>query len=254
MTHVPSTYLPLRFQPKLIPSLAALFLFALFVYLGLWQQNKGERLESDIAQREVRGKLNTAVMGRTLVDATSVLDSSLTVRGHYDQEAQFYLDNRQHKGQPGVHVITPLRIENSQTRVLINRGWIGWGASRQVLPVVGVPQGPVEVSGIAALPSQKDFFLMPKRDEAFSQLWSRLDLKRYIDKTGFTTQPVVILLETQSPADIASPPLVREWPVPPDKVGMHKGYAVQWFGMALALLVFYGVASLRRGNGETVKG
>jgi cytochrome oxidase assembly protein ShyY1 len=29
---------------------------------------------------------------------------------------------------------------------------------------------------------------------------------------------------------------------------MHKGYAIQWFGMALALLVFYGVASFRRTN------
>ena len=39
---------PLRFQPRLIPTLATLCLMALFVYLGLWQAGKGERL---LAQR-----------------------------------------------------------------------------------------------------------------------------------------------------------------------------------------------------------
>lgn len=243
-----SNHSPLRFTPKLIPSLSAACLLALFVYLGLWQQHKGERLEADIAQREVRGKRDVAQMGRTLVDASTVLDSTLKVRGKYDGPSQFYLDNRQHKGQPGVHVITPLRIENSQTRVLVNRGWVGWGASRQVMPVIPVPSGPVEVSGIAAMPSQKDFFMMPKHADAFPNLWARLDLKRYTEQTGFATQPVVIQLESEIPADAAGPPLIREWPAPPDKVGMHKGYAVQWFGMALALLVFYGVASFRRTN------
>ena len=90
---------------------------------------------------------------------------------------------------------------------------------------------------------------MPKHADALPNLWARLDLKRYTDQTGFATQPVVIQLETQVPVDAAGPQLIREWPAPPDKVQMHKGYAVQWFGMALALLLFYGVASFRRAKG-----
>ncbi len=239
----------LRFQPTLIPSLGTAFLLALFVYLGLWQQHKGERLQADLAQRQVRGLQEATLMGRTPVDAAAVLDSRVKVRGEYDAGDQFYLDNRQHKGQPGVHVITPLRIENSQTRVLVNRGWTGWGASRRVLPVVAVPHGPVEVSGVAVMPSQKDFFLMPKHADAFPNLWSRLDMKRYTNQSGFVTQAVIIQLESQTPSDGAGATLLREWPAPPDKVQMHKGYAVQWFGMALALLVFYGIVSSRRTKG-----
>ncbi len=244
-----SSSTPLRFQPKLFPTLGTACLFALFVYLGLWQYHKGERLEAGIAQRQERGKLDAALIGRSLVDAQTLLDAPVKVRGEFDGDSQFYLDNRQHKGQPGVHVITPLRIENSQTRVLVNRGWVSWGASRQVIPTVPVPTGLVEVTGIAVLPSQKDFFLMPKHADALPNLWARLDLKRYTDQTGFATQPVVIQLETQVPVDAAGPQLIREWPAPPDKVQMHKGYAVQWFGMALALLLFYGVASFRRAKG-----
>jgi surfeit locus 1 family protein len=218
---------------------------ALFVYLGLWQQGKGERLASSLVQRQERASLETRQLGQALVDATEMLDMHVKVKGVFDVQGQFFLDNRQHLGQPGVHVITPLQIDGGKTRVLVNRGWIGWGASRQVLPVVPVPTGEVVVSGVTALPSQKGFFLMPDRPEAFAQLWPRLDLKRYADRSGYAVQPLVIQMVEQLPAE-QGVSLVREWPAPPDRVGMHKGYAVQWFGMALALLVFYGVASTRR--------
>jgi len=48
----------------------------------------------------------------------------------------------------------------------------------------------------------------------------------------------------QTSAD-ASDKLVRRWDPPEDRVAMHRGYAFQWFGMALALLVFYLVAHIR---------
>lgn len=44
----------------------------------------------------------------------------MTVRGVYEPEAQFFVDNRQEDGKPGVHVVTPLKIEGSETRILVN--------------------------------------------------------------------------------------------------------------------------------------
>jgi len=168
----------------------------------------------------------------------------LRVEGTYDAAHQIFLDNRQENGQPGVHVITPLKISGSETRVLINRGWIGWSQGRTVLPVVPTPAGVVKITGLASVPSTKKFFLMPDRPEAQTKLWSRLDLPRIESMLGNTLQPVVL----QQTGGDAPDTLVRHWAPPEDRVGMHRGYAFQWFGMAVALLLFYLVASFRKGD------
>jgi surfeit locus 1 family protein len=85
---------------------------------------------------------------------------------------------------------------------------------------------------------------MPDRPEAWPELWSRLDLKRYTAQSNHPVQQVV-LLQT---SDDGGPKLVRKWPPPEDRAAMHQSYAMQWFGMALALAVFFGVASTRRSN------
>lgn len=87
---------------------------------------------------------------------------------------------------------------------------------------------------------------MPDRPEA-SNLWSRLDMARFADLLGSPLQPVVVL-QTSDSGD----GLVRQWPPPEDRVAMHRGYAFQWFGMAIALLVFYLVANLRRRRANVV--
>ena len=149
-----------RFQFRLIPALAVLLGLALFTYLGVWQANKGDLLATELAQRALRSQLGATVVTGQLMNAQAVQDAPLTVTGTFDAQHQIFLDNRQENGQPGVHVITPLKIEGSQMRILINRGWIGWGSGRTVLPVVATPVGRVQITGLASVPSSKKFFLL----------------------------------------------------------------------------------------------
>lgn len=232
----------LRFQPRLIPTLATLGLLALFVYLGLWQAGKGERLATERAQHAQRARAGSVRIGAAPVDADALRDAPVAVRGQYEPQQQFFVDNRQENGRPGVHVVTPLRIEGGQTRILVNRGWIGWPHGRQTLPEVATPAGMVEVNGIAAVPKVKKFLLMPEHAETRPQLWPVLDVQRFAQQVSYPVQPVVVL---QNRAD-AQDGLIRNWQPPEDRVAMHQSYALQWFGMALALLVFYGFASVRR--------
>ena len=161
---------PLRFQPRLIPTLATLCLMALFVYLGLWQAGKGERLLAQRTLYAARAQLGPTRIGAAAVDALALRDAPLAVRGRYEPERGFFIDNRQENGQPGLHVVTPLRIEGSETRILVNRGWVAWPHGRKVLPQVATPDGVVEVSGIASVPVVKNFLLMPEHAEARTQL------------------------------------------------------------------------------------
>lgn len=232
----------MRFEIRLIPTLAMLLGVVVFTYLGAWQTGKGERLAAELAQRALRTQLGAAPVTSTLLDGPATQDMPMVVVGTYDAQYQFFLDNRQENGQPGVHVMTPLKIEGSETRVLVNRGWIGWSQGRSVLPVVTTPGGRVQISGLATVPSTKKFFLMPDRPEAHAKLWSRIDMPRVVSLIGHPLQPVVL----QQTGGDAPDTLVRHWAPPEDRVGMHRGYAFQWYGMAVALLVFYLMASFRK--------
>ena len=229
----------LRFQFRPIPTLATLLGLALFMSLGQWQSGKGQRLAAELAQRAQRSQLGALPVTSTLLDANQVQDMPLTVTGRYDAQLQVLLDNRQENGQPGVHVITPLKIDGGQTRILVNRGWIGWSQGRGVLPVVATPSGLVQITGLAHVPSTKKFLLMP--DQPQERLWSRIDLARFEKLIGQPLQPVVL----QQTGGDAPDALLRHWPPPEDRVSKHQAYAFQWFGMAGALLLFYLVTGWR---------
>ena len=233
----------MRFQIRLIPTLAMLLGMGLFIYLGLWQTAKGDRVAAELARHARRVQLGPTVITGQRLDPQAAQDMPLMVSGTFEAQHQIFLDNRQENGQPGVHVITPLHIEGSDTRILVNRGWVGWSQGRSVLPVIPTPSGRVQVIGLGTVPSTKKFFLMPDHPEEQTRLWARLDLPRFEKMIGHPVQPVV-LLQTGGDAPDA---LVRHWTPPEDRVAMHRGYAFQWFGMAVALLLFYLFASLRKG-------
>jgi len=242
MLLISSFVLPVHFTFRWIPLLATLAGLVLLVYLGLWQAGKGDRLEAELSQRQARGQLGPQRLDGALVDAGALQDAPVTVTGQYEPEGQFFLDNRQLDGQPGLNVLTPLRIKGSATRVVINRGWVAWPRGRDVLPVVATPVGEVTVRGVASVPSTKKFFLMPEAPSAQGKLRLRVDLPGIAVQAGQTLQPVVILQD----ADDANDALVRRWDPPENRVDKHRAYAFQWFGMALALVIFYLLASVRR--------
>jgi surfeit locus 1 family protein len=232
------------FHPHLIPTLAMLAGMVLFVNLGLWQAGKGDRRADELAQHAARAKHGAVQVLAELLPPEQVQDFPVVVRGMYEPEQQFFVDNRQEGGKPGLHVITPLRISGSQTRVLVNRGWIGWGQSRDVLPQVPVPGGEVQVNGVAHIPGTKKFFLMPEHADEKPTLWSRPDLQRYAKTSGHTVQNFLILQNQSDTSDT----LLRHWPPPEDRVAMHESYALQWFSMAAGLLFFWMAASVRKSD------
>lgn len=230
-----------RFQPRLIPALAVLGLLALFIHLGLWQAGKAEQGEVQRALYEARSTHPPFRIGSELVDPEGFVYAQGVVRGEYEAAHQFYVDNQVEKGRPGVYVITPLKIEGSDTRILVNRGWMAW-EDRRTPPRFNTPVGTVAVTGIVAIPGKQKYLLMPDRREAWPELWSSLDLGRYIEAVTHPVQPVVLQLTSA----VNDEGLIRNWTRPEDKVAMHKGYALQWFGMAMALVGFYFVTSFRK--------
>lgn len=233
-----------HFQFRWIPFVATCLLMAVFLRLGWWQWSKGVELETQVALRDERSASNPLLLGAQRVDASEVDGTSVVVRGHFDAAQQFFLDNQQHQGRPGVHVITPLQIEGTQVRVLVNRGWIGWGNSRAVLPEVPVPVERVEVHGRVALPFAKAPAFVSESVGDTGVLRTRIRINEIQAAQDHPMQPIVVLMTDAQAGD----GLVRDWPELTNKAPMHKGYAAQWFLMAVLLLAFFVRSSIRKAN------
>jgi surfeit locus 1 family protein len=230
-----------RLRRWIVPALGTALAVPLFIQLGLWQRGKAERVQAALAEFEARAHLPPVQMGAGRLDPIQANNARFMVRGRFESSLQFFIDNRQEGGRAGVHVITPLRIDQSDMRVLINRGWVAWPGGRGVLPRVSVPEGTVEISGTAQVPSIRKPLWVPERQEAARDLWERLDLARFSTMSGHAVQPVVLLQDDGDSND----GLVRHWPPPENRAPMHTSYAYQWFGIAAVLVAFFGYSAWR---------
>ncbi|MEW6314250.1 MAG: SURF1 family protein [Pseudomonadota bacterium] len=235
-----------RFQPSWLATLGMLVACITMVMLGLWQWQRAEKNRAVEEFLELRGKQPPIPISGDPVDGQAVDGRKVSVRGRYETQYQFLLDNQLYgdiSPQPGFHVITPLHIEGSETRILVNRGWIKLGPDRSVLPQIDTPPGPVEVIGYAQVPRKT--YLLKEQDPigaAWETIWQAVEMKRFSDAVPFPVQPIVIQLDPDSPAG----GFVREWRKPTTQVKKNIGYSIQWFAMAFTLFVIYVALSLKK--------
>ena len=226
-------------------TLLSMALIALFISFGQWQWNKATvkgDLQTLLDTRSAEPAISMPVVP---ADAQAMRYRQVITRGHYEAEHQILLDNRVHREQAGYHVITPLRIENSEMRVLVNRGWVPALAEHSQTPQVTTPTGLVDVSGMAIVPGTRYFTLgaeVAGSTSGWQKVWQNLDLPRYVKAVNFPVQPVIIQLSPEStPGGFA-----REWPRPDERIERHIGYALQWWGFALATVLIWLVVNFRR--------
>lgn len=231
-------------RPGLVPTLAVLLLLPALTSLGFWQLRRADEKAALQAEYDRRaGDRPVQIEGR-LQRADDLRFYRVRAQGRFESERQIYLDNRVHNGVPGYHVLTPLKIQGSDIRVLVNRGWIAGRLNRGDLPEAPVPSGTVTVLGTATVPLKGGFHLGPPilRGGQWQTLWQYLDMDLYAAEAPFKLQPVVILLDPASQAG----GLVREWQRLDTGVAVHHGYAFQWFSLAVVLAGIYLFLMLRR--------
>ena len=237
-----------RFAPSWWATLLMLACGALFIHLGQWQQGKAERKQAAEAQLEARAQRGPIAFPATLIAAPADLDAlnyaPVTVRGRFETDRQFLVDNRIYQEQAGYHVITPLRIAGSDVRLLVNRGWLPASARHDQLPTISTPDGEVTLTGMTVLPGTRFFTLGKEAAPIPGQwppLWQNLDLVRFRNAAPYPVQPLVLQLDAASPAGFA-----RDWPRPDERWEKHWSYALQWYGFAASALLIWFFLGWRR--------
>jgi surfeit locus 1 family protein len=202
--------------------------------LGRWQLSRAAEKEALQAAIDAQGQL-PVLQAPALLDAAdpaSVLHRAVHLRGLWIAERTVFLDNRQMRGQPGFYVLTPLALENSNTVVMVQRGWVQRNfVDRTALPSIPTPTGLVEVQGrVVPAPARLYEFSGPDQ----GTIRQNLDLAAFALETGLPLWQQSV----QQTGDDGSG-LLREWPAPRSGVEKHYGYAFQWFGLCALLTGLY---------------
>ncbi len=212
----------------------SLLLAGVGIAAGVWQTGRGHTKEMLRDRYEAMLKDAPVTLDAASRDGTALDLRRVTVGGHWLAERTVFLDNRVLHGRAGFHVLTPLKIAGSERMLLVNRGWIAVGPDRAQLPPVPTPTDAVSVEGIARTLPDTAFRL--GEDAPGSRIWQSIEARRVAQAFG----PAMLSLVVQQTSDSADG-LVREWDRPDFGTDKHRGYALQWFALALASVVFAGL-------------
>jgi len=161
----------------------------------------------------------------------------VSVSGFYDFENEIYLQNQAFENIPGYRVVTPLIIDNSNTMVYIERGWISFEDLKDIDAINNIYTQEQNLQGIIRLPqSESDFGGKSSvTSESNSKFFLYVDLDLLKTELEYELLPIYVQLNGES-----------NYQKPYSKLqeieiteGPHFGYALQWFFFASLLGIGY---------------
>ncbi len=216
-------------QNKALTVFVLIFLPVTLV-LGFWQLDRSAQKETLVSAAQ-EGKVLRQIDAQAdllgLPDYQQVTFSSI-----FTEPYIWLLDNQVWQSQVGVDVVGLVPV--GSRHLLVNRGWLSW-TDRSELPVVALPTGTTKLLGTLSPIAGETFVLAPDSpQENYPQLRQSIVLNDIETQTGYALWPYILYLQDGSEALLE--PHWRMVQMGPEK---HLGYAVQWFGLALTLVILY---------------
>jgi surfeit locus 1 family protein len=224
------------------------------IRLGIWQ------LDRLAERRAANAELVAALAADPLTltgdplpgDVADLQDRWATVSGEYDVAAQQIIRLQDWQGILGVNLVTPLRIEGSDTAVLVNRGWVPQTVYEAGELAQFDPTGPQTIRGQIAL--SQPFYRYGDRSTEQNGLPNeryRIDIAEIQANLPYPVLPVYLLLA--APEDSPALPDALPYLVESDidlSEGPHLSYALQWFLFTITLAVIYLVLVVKKMDGK----
>jgi surfeit locus 1 family protein len=232
-----------RFRPGMVMSIVVVIMLIILLSLGTWQMDRSREkqlLLDSYQQAPSLPSLDFAAIGD---DWEQYRFRKIDLDGKYDTQHQVLLENQVRSGQSGFMVFTPFHVDDGQQTVLVNRGWLPRHNDPGSLPDVTVTEQKRSLIGLISHPPEVGFRIGSLNESASG--WPKM--APYIDHDWISLQlgeqivPWVVLLDKGQ-----SDGFLRDWHpsvrMTPDK---HKGYAFQWYSLAIVLVFLFVVGSLK---------
>lgn len=233
-----------RFTPSWPMLILAILFFLLFVRLGFWQVYRAAEKTNMIVAQKTQEKQKPVLWTRKM--KLPVQYEPIMLQGNYLPQV-FLLDNQHYKHQFGYNVLSPLQLLDGSI-IIVDRGWVPGEMTRRLFPRVNIPQGLVTLRGSAYFFSKNQWVLGPSLEKKGPHMiiLECFDTDLISQILQKTVSPFIMRLDTQNAHGF-----VREWEtvsMPPQR---HLAYALQWFVMALVVLIIFVALNLKKKNEET---
>ncbi|WP_420599375.1 SURF1 family protein [Neptuniibacter sp.] len=208
--------------------LSAALLVPALIGLGFWQIDRAEQKQQLIqswSEQQVQTRLPE------LSEFSSDQYMNLDLQGYFDRQHYFLLENRFRDGNLGFEVVVPFSTVFGE-RVLVNLGWIKAENNRSEKPMVSIPQSQISIQGGARLIRPGFTLGVLSVDQTWPIRIQQLDATYISQLLSTEIFPIEIRVKKT-----VIPALSLDWPVSVMMPEKHLAYALQWFAMALALLV-----------------
>jgi surfeit locus 1 family protein len=219
-----------KFKPGKSITIFFIFFASVFFALGLWQIERGQAKANIILEFENNLKKDASVFSEDSKKWDKVF-----INGTWDNSRQMLVDNVINRGVAGYKVLTPFKISNSDTLILVDRGWIPREASRQTLPNIDINNIKERVFGTLENP-ELGFVLS---DILVSGDWPKVSQTKNLNVISKEyNDPLAQFILVADPILKNSLEYLKIIPtnMMPSK---HYGYSAQWFTMFLVLCFMY---------------
>ena len=216
----------------------------LFARLGFWQLDREVEKATQIA-RLAENHLRPPI-DLDKLDINNYEDLSglrIESEGLFLEDKIFLRDNVIFQGKVGFEVLRVFRTEAGQ-QVLANFGFLQGRPDRTMLPDIAELKAPRTAIG--------EVYSGPWMDAGGIELysgWPRVtptqDPLENSKALGSELAPFIVRIDTKHPDA-----LPRYWPRALTKPEKHHAYAIQWFAMAVTLLIFFSVFTIKQNQSD----
>ena len=210
--------------------------------MGQWQASKAEYKDNLVNKIVARKDLPAISMQEIPAAEDDRLFLPVRIDGRYDAEHTFLLDNKVLNGQVGYDVYTPLIMPNGEA-ILVNRGFMPQGKTRQDFPLTATPDEPLTVKGLLDRTPSKTIVLADNvnKEESWPVVLQYIDVNEIKEMLGYPVFSMVLWLDKEENYGFT-----RTLPVMNSGSAKNAGYAFQWYAMSVALLVIYIVVNTKK--------
>ena len=239
-------------QLRLWPTLGALLGLAILLSLGTWQHSRyHQKLRLEAARAASVELPALQIDDLTQLDPQEHAFRRLRVRGQLMPAWTVLFKHRQHEKHPGYWVAQPLRLQDTDQVLLLNRGWLPRERALEVAADMAKAPAPAAqlYEGLLHVPEQiiadtRTRDLLARAQVALEGglvQWSTYDLEAIYAALPLraATPPMILVLDPKHSGDPLPIASLSYLTAPYMTSDRHMSYFIFWYAMATVLLLFY---------------
>lgn len=218
-----------------------IFFFILFNCLGIWQLHryhfKQEKLHLFLQHMQMPPKVLSSLQENQSEFQRVIIE------GEYVPHATILVQNQVKEGQLGFEVLTPIRVGKESQQLLVDRGWVA-ALKDNLPPVIDEVKGQQRIEGYLKSYNEYAFILGDNITNLghYPLVIQKVDIDalNHVLHTRYYSWVLKQIKDSNSVMDYERNVAMTMMPK------RHLGYAIQWFLMAVVLLIAYGCFTVEK--------